>query len=310
MYCVICGGKLKKNHSDLFDDRYGAPGTYSIYSCKKCCFAMTCQSLSKNKIGKFYEKYYPLSKYNAKSVKSNAKVWNKFLAWLMGVDNTTHWKIRLNSKVLDIGSGSGQSLLEIKMLGGKGYGVEPDPSAQKIAKKLDLNVFTGFLSDRPFPNLKFDYITANQVIEHDPDPLDFLKCAKKKIKKDGLIILSFPNYDSIYRKIFGRKWINWHVPYHINFFNKKSFTEITKRSGLKIIAFRTITPNMWTVMQVEMLFSKSEVGVKNKLWSNKKVNYLQKFIHLVIFMLFVPINRIIDFAGQGDSIFVELKNEK
>lgn len=310
MKCAICDGILRLTQKDLFDDRYGAPGLYSIYECKKCGFGRTEPVLSKEKIGEFYKKYYPLSKYDASAIKSNAKVWNKFLAWLLGINNTTHWLVKPNSSVLDIGSGSGQSLLEIEKIGSTAYGIEPDPSAQKIAKKLDLNVFKGFLSDNPFPKIKFDFITGSQVIEHEPDPVKFLILARKRLETNGKIILSFPNYDSIYRKMFGRKWINWHIPYHINFFNQKSFLKLTKKVDLKIVSFQTITPNIWTVIQLKMIFSEASEGVKNEIWMNAPNNLFGRALQILLFIFVIPINRLIDYLEFGDSILVVLENGK
>lgn len=319
MRCIVCNTPQKLSEANLFDDRYGAPGLYSIYECQKCGFGRTHPVLSKKEIGEFYRKYYPLSKYNSNVIKSNANIPNKLLAYLFGIDNTTHWRVKQNSNVMDIGSGSGQSLLEIQKMGSTAYGVEPDPSAQKIAKKLKLKVFKGFLSDNPFPKIKFDFITGSQVIEHEPDPLKFLKIAKNKLNSKGKIILSFPNYDSLYRKIFGRKWLNWHVPYHINFFNEKSFSKLAKDSDLKIVKIRTITPNVWTLMQLRSLFSSTQIGNPNPIWTKptsagfvlkssfnlKGVIY--KFLTILFLILITPINRLIDIVGIGDSILVTLE---
>lgn len=307
MKCIICGSSTKLFVNNLFDDRYGAPDLYSVYKCKKCGFGRTDPVLPKNKIGEFYKKYYPLSNYKANNIKASAKVWNKYLAWLIGIDNIAHWKIASNSNVLDIGSGSGQSLLEIKILGASAYGVEPDPSAQEIAKKLNLNVFKGFLSDNPFPKIRFDYITGSQVIEHEPDPLKFLKIAKNKLNKNGKIILSFPNFDSVYRKIYSKKWINWHIPYHINFFDNKSLSSLVKQAGLKIVEFKTITPNIWSVIQFKILFTNSVVGTRNKIWGNNPISIGARIVNIILFMIFIPINRLFDSLEMGDSILVILE---
>lgn len=307
MKCVVCNSPTKLLIKDLFDDRYGAPNYFSIYECQKCGFGRVDPVLSKKEIGEFYRKYYPLSKYNSNVIKSNANVPNRLLSYLFGIDNTTHWLVKNNSNVMDIGSGSGQSLLEIQKLGSMAYGVEPDPSAQKIAKKLKLNVFKGFLSDNPFPKIKFDYITGSQVIEHEPDPLKFLKIAKSKLNLNGQVILSFPNHNSIFRKIFGKKWVNWHVPYHVNFFNKNSFTRLAKNAGLKVLKFRTITPNIWSVIQIRMLVSKNKMGEKNNVWNTSKLNLLTRILQLAIFLFITPVNRLIDYLEMGDSILVILK---
>lgn len=315
--CPVCRNKMELYLYGLFDDRYGAPGRYSIYHCSKCGFGETYPRLKESEIGKFYAKYYPLSKTISATIRDSAKIPNRFYSWLCGTDNAAHYYISPKSKVLDIGSGSGRSLLEIEKLGGEAYGVEPDPSAQKIAKELKLHIHQGFITDNFFPGMKFDYITASQVIEHDPDPKTFMMAARGRLNKTGKVILSFPNIDALYRKICGRRWIHWHVPYHCNFFTVKSFSELAKNTGFRITRIRTITPNLWTILQIRMLMTKPKEGVASPVWSVKTQSsrarptftslVKRKFITSIIMLLsilIVPINRIIDLFGQGDSFLV------
>ncbi len=315
--CSVCRNKMDLYLDDLFDDRYGAPGRYSIYKCFSCGFSRLFPILPKQKIGRFYAKYYPLAFQTAESVQNSAKTPKYFWDWFNGTNNTAHRYIKPGKTVLDIGCGCGVSLLEIEKLGGSAFGVEPDPNAQKIAKKLKLHIHQGFITDNLFPGIKFDDITASQVIEHDPDPRTFLLSAGKKLKENGKIIMSFPNANSVYRMLFGRKWINWHVPYHCNFFTEKSFTRLAELSGFKIREIKTITPNLWTILQVRMLLAKPEEGKANPVWSVKPqssqthpsfVSLLKrKFmtsIIILVSLLIIPVNRIVDLFGQGDSFLV------
>jgi len=313
--CLICKSPCKIFQKNIFDDRYGAPGKYSIYKCSDCGYGRIKPLIDQEKIGKFYSEYYPLNLKTAEQVKKEANIKPKWLAWLMGTNNTAHWLIKPKSTVLDIGSASGISLMEIKKMGGDAYGVEPNPSAQKIAKKLGLHVYEGFITDNLFPKQEFDFITASQVLEHDPNPKTFLEAIRKKLKKNGIAILSFPNCDSIYRKIFKKKWINWHVPYHCNFFTKTSFIKITKFTGYKVLKMQTVTPNIWTILQVRRLFAKPEEGKKDAIWKvhNKSLGgvtiIILKLLRNIIMVVLIPINRLIDLFGQGDSFIVVLEKK-
>lgn len=313
---------MKIQHRGLFDDRYGAPGKHNIYECKNCGFGKIHPELSRKKIGQFYKKYYPLPSLTSQKIRKQAKKNNPLKSWIFGTNNVCHTHAKPGEKVLDIGSASGVSLLEIKLLGAKAYGVEPDPTAQQLAKKLKINVFQGFITDNPFPNIKFDLITASQVIEHEPTPKEFLKSIKNKIKPNGRVILSFPNYNGLYKYFFRKKWLNWHVPYHLNFFSKKSFLLLAKQSGFKVKKINTITPNLWTVLQTLMLLKKSDEGVPSIFWKKSNQSFKNKTkkmeakrnIHstlLTIFMVLItPINRIIDFLGLGESYVVIIEPNK
>jgi len=318
--CLVCYRKYDLLHPDLFDDRYSSQGKYDILVCINCGFGRTIPTLDKKKISKFYSKFYPLSNTFPEDVQKAANIKPFWHDWLMGNDYIAHRHIKKGSKVLDVGSGNGVSLLEIAKLEGKPYGVEPDPHAHVIAKKLYLNVQKGFITDNPFPQIKFDFITATQVLEHEPDPELFLQAAYKKLSPKGQVILSFPNINSLYRKIFGRYWLHWHVPYHINFFSKNSFSILAGRCNFKITVVKTVTNNLWTLLQLSMLVIKPIEGKTSPIWATQHLEkkekqalnfklrkYTFEGVKLLSFPFIALFNRIIDIFGQGDCIYVVLE---
>ncbi|TAL74461.1 MAG: class I SAM-dependent methyltransferase [Bacteroidetes bacterium] len=312
MRCLICGGKSLPLIENLYDDRYGAIGKHTIYVCTDCGFGKTVPGLKKSGIAKFYSRYYPLKSIEASTVKAEAKLIPLWLRWFTGIDHSAHFHIIPKTTVLDIGSGIGASLLEIELMGAKAYGVEPDPNAQRLAKELNLNVYIGFITDNPFPKLQFDYITASQVLEHEPDPRKFLKATYKRLKVNGQVILSFPHLNAVYRKIFGKRWLHWHVPYHLNFFTEKSFRILAQQCGYKVVKMRTITPNIWTYLQLKMLKLIPLEGRVNPIWASPNGNIPRRNIELdfqmkVIYQGMAVLNRIIDLTGWGESFLVFLK---
>lgn len=95
---------------------------------------------------------------------------------------------------------------------------------------------------------------------------------------------------------------------------------------MKINRINTITPNLWTLLQIRMLFDKVKEGEKNSIWSisvynDISINYFSllkykitflKFLIIIIMMIPITIfNRIVDLFGQGDSytIVLEKKHE-
>ncbi|MFA5927128.1 MAG: class I SAM-dependent methyltransferase [Patescibacteria group bacterium] len=317
--CLICRQSTHLLIDNLFDDRYGAPGKFSINQCPNCGFGRISPGLNEEEIGQFYARYYPLSAATAESVKSQAKISPSWKSWLLGTNNISHLATKPKDTVLDIGSASGVSLLEIKALGGEAYGVEPDPNAARIAKDLKLKVFSGQVTDNPFPKNTFDLISASQVIEHTPDPTVFLDTVAVKLNKNGRIVLSFPNVNSFYRHLFGRYWINWHVPYHYNFFTKKSLAMLANQKKLRVTKIKTITPNDWTLLQLFMFIFRPKANAMQPIWAeqHKKTkdqnlrSILRQTIRYTILIILLPIitiaNRTIDALGCGESFLVELK---
>ncbi|MFH1457018.1 MAG: class I SAM-dependent methyltransferase [Patescibacteria group bacterium] len=317
MNCKICSNESEIKYRDFFDDRYGYPGKFNIYQCPNCGFAQTNPELKKEQMAGLYTNYYPRQDITVEQVKASAKYrsgfWFKIKAWVLGANHVCHYYIKPNKKVLDIGCGSGASLLDIEYQHAEAYGIEEDRNIEPIAKQLDLNIFFGSLEQTNYPDNHFDFITMSQVLEHIQDPIDFLNLAIKKLKPGGKIILSFPNINSIYSKINGRKWINWHIPYHLNFFSYKSLDILTKKLAVNIDKYKTITPNIWTILQLRSNREKVKEGEKGKVWypvnfSDKKQVLWASFFHGLHY-LFIPINRIIDLFNRGDSFLIILSKK-
>ena len=303
----------------LFDDRYGAKGKYDVYRCRSCGFGRTNPILKPNEIGAFYAKHYPLTAATPESVQASANLEPRWLAWLTGRDNIAHQYAQSGQHVLDIGSASGVSLVEIQQLGAHAYGVEPDPTAVKLGKALGVRVHNGFITDPPYPKMQFDLVTASQVIEHAPDPREFLVAIRERLQPGGRAVLSFPNGNALYRTIFGRRWIHWHVPYHFNFFTNHSFRLLAKDAGFNVLRMRTITPNLWTIIQFRVLAETPKEGVMGALWSAQHTSngvairppFLIRAARYgalqIASALLTIFNRLIDAFGKGESFLVILE---
>lgn len=318
--CKICGNKTTEKHKNLFDDRYGYPGKFSVYECNNCGFMQTYPQLNYAEILKIYSLYYPRRKIDKEDILKTKDVFlNKKKIKRRDLGIYRHLKIKVGNRILDIGSGTGESLLRIESLGGEAWGVDPDGNAKRVADSLEFKFHHGFLYDCPFPKKYFDFITLSQVLEHEPDPLKLINECKKYLKPNGKIILSVPNTDALFRKVFGKRWIHWHVPYHLNHFDNKSMRLLAKKTGLKIKSIETITPNLWTFLQILSLMIKVEEGKKSLIWlesknkkninkNNRRVWEIKQFCNKIgeIVMNTFFFNRILDKLGMGESLIVTL----
>lgn len=314
--CIVCKGMTKIWMRDLFDDRHGFPGLFNVYKCSKCGFSKTEFKTSKKKNAELYKKYYPRQNFDAKGVrKEDYQVGSRFRLWRKGLlFNAQHW-VKPGSTVLDVGCGLGFGLMELEGMSCKAYGIDPDRNVLRVAKKLKLNIKIGTMEDNLFKNKKFDYIIANQVLEHLDEPAKFLRLCKKSLKKGGKIILSLPNTDSLTRRMLGRNWLHWHIPYHLNHFGKKSMETVANKTGLKIEKLITISPNLWTGLQIRRLVLPYKMGTRDPFWDGEKPkngkndeamkdNALRKYFK-IIEEYFFP-NRVADLMGLGESFLVIL----
>lgn len=322
--CIVCGTALQAWIAEISDDRYGCPGVYSIGRCPSCGQMATLPALSEKDLPGLYSRYYPRSEVDFDALQREASLVTLKAAalrrWVAGTDNQGHYRALPGQRVLDIGCGSCLSLLELRAMGVDAWGVEADPNVRVIAEHCGLRVHIGSIHDNPFPDQSFDLIVLNQVIEHVPDPLALLKVVQSRLASGGRAILSFPNFASFQARRSGTRWINWHVPYHQHHFNRTSFARLAARAGYEVVSIRSITPNLWTQLQLRANREVPVEGQPSGTWSSAAVHQddrpkfsarlkraLRARAARAITLAMGPINRILDMAGRGDSLLVELR---
>ncbi len=323
--CVVCNSHEHALLRNTFDDRYGHPASFQIVQCQQCGHIMTSPRLREEDLPELYGTYYPRKALTAELVSKQAAQaqtrMSRLSRWWMGADNQGQFDVKPGERILDIGCGSGFSLLIAKSKGAEAYGVEADPNVQVLAKELGLAIHQGSIHDYPFPGVSFDLVVLNQVIEHIPEPGLALEVIVDRLAPGGRIILVFPNRSSFYSRIFGSRWINWHIPYHLHHFNLSGFQKMAERYGLHMFRHRTITPNLWSFLQLRVALKKPIQGQPSPVWAVAKSapggapvgqNKPQsKTLRVAIFPLllgvFGVVNRCVDLLGHGDCLMVELK---
>jgi methionine biosynthesis protein MetW len=157
-----------------------------------------------------------------------------------------------NSKVIDLGCGSGILLKKLKDEKNiKETGLEISQSGVDICKQKGLNVFQERI-DEPlqFENDSYDYSICNVTIQMVNAPEILLKEMKRISKYQ---IISFPNFAFYKNRIelllkgkmpestlFNYKWYNTG---HIHQFSIKDFKVLIEEIGLKIIDHKFVPAN-------------------------------------------------------------------
>lgn len=133
-----------------------------------------------------------------------------------------------NLKILDAGCGEGQLLLKIsKVNSGELYGTDITPVAIESAKeRVRGGVFSlQNLRSLNFEDDFFDVVICTEVIEHISNYQEAIKELKRVLKKDGLLIITFPNEPLaiFFRTVFFRKPM---IEDHVNWFTPHKMTQI------------------------------------------------------------------------------------
>jgi len=208
-------------------------GEYQIVTCKKCGLVY----LSPRPKKEYVSKYYPPETY-----------WGKDLAKPL-IERNLYSKMRdynfiynqilkrkNGSKILDLGAGTGEFLSEFKKLGWSTLGVELSGKACGYAKKAyGLKIIRGSFPEVRLPKGSYDVITFNGCLEHLYKPKQSLERVYKLLGNHGIVEINVPNFDSLGRLIFGKKWYALQPPSHLYY-----FTPVTISKTLKDIGFRNI----------------------------------------------------------------------
>lgn len=309
--CVICNGMAHPNIC-LYDDRYGYPGLFQMVECCDCGHRMLDVDFSAKEITTLYSEYYPRSTFALKNFRP-ARGAHGFNAWLSGIKRCAYLWVPENVRVLDIGCGFGESLAYHKARGCDVYGVEADENILRVAETFGFNAHAGvFDPDRYAPDF-FDYITLDQVIEHMAFPVETLCGIARVLKPGGKVILSTPNASGWGAKLFGRRWINWHAPYHLQHFSFQSMQIAAEKAGLKMERIRTLTSSEWLSYQWIHLLIFPNMGEPSPFWSpNGKRNARTRLITILLAQVNRTrinhvLTRMFDAVGFGDGMLIFLK---
>ena len=145
--------------------------------------------------------------------------------------------LSLNAKLLDIGCGTGSFLTFMKEKGLTVSGVENNPKAKSICLENNLEVQS---NEEGFATDCFDLITLWHVLEHLPSPEKRISTYKSLLKKEGLLVIALPNFESHDRNHYQQDWAALDVPRHLWHFTPKGLTMMVEEKGFELIKKRAL----------------------------------------------------------------------
>jgi len=78
----------------------------------------------------------------------------------------------------------------------------------------------------------FDLILCRHVLEHTYDPVKFLAGVGDLMSPGGVLLIEVPNLEAPLRKVFGKYWDGYYVPYHPIHFSRPALHQAAANAGL------------------------------------------------------------------------------
>lgn len=166
---------------------------------------------------------------------------------------------------IDIGTGPGLFLDALKVRNRIATGIEPSIQAFNHAISKKHNVINAFFDSILASQLgEFDAGHLSEVLEHIPNPQDFLRIVKSVIKPGGYLCIVVPNDYNPIQKIFIEnsgedKW--WLAPpFHLNYFDKISLEKLILRSGFEVVHSTAMFPIDFFLLMGDVYIGNDEIG--------------------------------------------------
>ena len=166
---------------------------------------------------------------------------------------------------IDIGTGPGLFLDALKVRNKIATGIEPSIQAFNHAISKKHNVINAFFDSTLASQLgEFDAGHLSEVLEHIPNPQDFLRIVKSVIKPGGYLCIVVPNDYNPIQKIFieksgeGKWWLA--PPFHLNYFDKNSLENLIRKSGFEVMHSTVMFPIDFFLLMGDVYIGNGKIG--------------------------------------------------
>ena len=212
------------------DTEFGSSYPGSFLSFKELLQCQNCELIFADKLPskKELDEYYSAGLYYDKvSEPYNTQVLDFSLKLSRSRLNLIYSKIKFNGKprVVDIGAGNARLGIALK----ESYDeadydvVEPD---SEVRSKYGNWVNKQFSNISELEIGRYDLVIMNQVLEHVPDPLDFLGSVNNLLKPESYVYIDVPYKDYLFKPS---------AEPHLLFWNKKSMSVLLEKTRFKMI---------------------------------------------------------------------------
>lgn len=271
-YCPACDSTNIREVM-MVKDHSVSGESFPITECLDCTLRFTQDVPSANSISPYYKSENYISHTN-----TSKGIVNRMYQFVR--KRTLAGKRKLvvrhtgtpSGELLDVGSGVGSFVHEMKTNGWNVTGLEPDADARKVAK----DTYKVALNDSQFlyklPPGTFHAITMWHVLEHVHELHPYLQHISKLLTASGRLFVAVPNYTSYDAAVYRDYWAAYDVPRHLYHFSPASMKMLMEKNGMEIVSYE---PMWYDSFYISILSSKYRNGSTNWLsaaWNGLRSN--------------------------------------
>lgn len=264
-HCPVCKSE-NINAAFSAKDYTVSHESFVLTKCNNCTAMFTQDIPSQEKIGAYYASENYISHSDTQEGFVNKMYHRIRRRTLVSKRRLVQKETNLqHGNILDIGTGSGAFLNEMRAANWAVTGLEPDDTARK--KAIELYDIEPLSSDQLFqlPFGKYDAITMWHVLEHVHQLHEYVAAFKNLLSDKAKLFIAVPNYTSYDAAHYKEHWAAYDVPRHLYHFSPASMQKLMSEHGLRV---KKMKP-MW--------FDSFYVSMLSEQYRNNKSNLIKAF---------------------------------
>jgi 2-polyprenyl-3-methyl-5-hydroxy-6-metoxy-1,4-benzoquinol methylase len=181
---------------------------FSIVRCTRCSLVYVNPRLSDERIASLYDDAYfrgegfdPGARYTGEDDAHMRRSVSAILQSLQDALGTVRGK-----RILDVGCGGGSLVHALCDTGASARGIDSSSEAIRICRERSIPAIAGDLSSSELDGVRFDAITAIEVIEHVTSPTAFLERIRDLLEPGGIAFIGTGNWELV-RRVRGTPYI-------------------------------------------------------------------------------------------------------